>query len=201
MTMCWPLMAWSPLMESAGSASTRPPASRPWMRKRWTQKHCPARCSFASCGGSSGVAFWTPPPRRICAHGRGWVGFPSTHRSASRARTERVSSGSFATVLGGPLALERLHAPAGIEALSSPEARLIDRLPEPNRHGREMLRLTPLELLERLAHGVSANLGHRHCGSATAPPELTASPKNPDASVSCAARYRGVSWLDDRECL
>jgi hypothetical protein len=62
----------------------------------------------------------------------------------------------------GPLALERLHAPAGLEALSSPEARLIYRLPEPDRHGRELLRLTPLELLERLAHLVPPLRIHRH---------------------------------------
>jgi hypothetical protein len=51
----------------------------------------------------------------------------------------------------GPLALERLHAPAGIAALSSPEARLVYRLPEPDVHGRHELRLTPLDLLDRLA--------------------------------------------------
>ncbi len=51
----------------------------------------------------------------------------------------------------GPLALERLHGPADLEALTSPEARLIYRLPEPDVHGRQELRLTPLELLDRLA--------------------------------------------------
>ena len=51
----------------------------------------------------------------------------------------------------GPLALERLYAPAGIGALSSPEARLVYRLPEPDLQGRQALRLTPLELLQRLA--------------------------------------------------
>jgi len=40
----------------------------------------------------------------------------------------------------GPLALERFHAPAGIGALSSPEARLVYRLPEPDVHGRHELR-------------------------------------------------------------
>jgi len=107
--MCWPLVAWSPLMEGAGPASVRPPALR--------------------------------------------------------ARTEWVSSGSFATVLGGPLALERLHAPAGLEALSSPEARLIYRLPEPDRHGRELLRVTPLELLERRRPRSAATISRRSANS------------------------------------
>jgi hypothetical protein len=62
----------------------------------------------------------------------------------------------------GPLALERLHAPAGLEALSSPEARLTDRLPEPDRHGRGVLRLAPLELLKRLARLVPPPRIHRH---------------------------------------
>ena len=51
----------------------------------------------------------------------------------------------------GPLALERLYAPAGIRALSSTEVRLVYRLPEPDVLGRQELRLTLLELLERLA--------------------------------------------------
>jgi hypothetical protein len=34
--------------------------------------------------------------------------------------------------------------------LSSPEARLVYRLPEPDMHGRQELRLTPLERLARL---------------------------------------------------
>jgi hypothetical protein len=51
----------------------------------------------------------------------------------------------------GPLALERLHAPTGIGTLSSAEARLVHRLPEPNVHRPQELRLTPLELLGRLA--------------------------------------------------
>lgn len=62
----------------------------------------------------------------------------------------------------GPLALERLYAPAGIGALSSPEARLVYRLPEPDVHGRQALRLTPLELLERLARLVPPPRLHRH---------------------------------------
>jgi hypothetical protein len=62
----------------------------------------------------------------------------------------------------GPLALERLHAPAGIGTLSSPEARMVYRLPEPDLHGREVLRLTPLELLDRLARLVPPPRVHRH---------------------------------------
>jgi hypothetical protein len=62
----------------------------------------------------------------------------------------------------GPLALERLHAPAGLEALSSPEAPLVYRLPEPDLHGRHELRLTPLELLDRLARLVPPPRIHRH---------------------------------------
>ena len=62
----------------------------------------------------------------------------------------------------GPLALERLYAPAGLAALSSPDARLVYQLPEPDLHGREVLRLTPLELLERLARLVPPPRIHRH---------------------------------------
>ena len=62
----------------------------------------------------------------------------------------------------GPLALERLHAPAGIGALTSVEAHLVYRLPEPDVHGRQELRLTPLELLERLARLVPPPRIHRH---------------------------------------
>lgn len=50
----------------------------------------------------------------------------------------------------GPLAWERLHAPAGIRVLTSEDARLVYRLPEPDVCGRQELRLTPLELVERL---------------------------------------------------
>ena len=62
----------------------------------------------------------------------------------------------------GPFALERLHAPAGLEALTSPEARLVYRLTEPDMHGRQVLRLTPLELLDRLARLVPPPCIHRH---------------------------------------
>ncbi|TVR62586.1 MAG: hypothetical protein EA422_11025 [Gemmatimonadales bacterium] len=52
------------------STSMKPPASRPAMQKPW-----PARCSFAPCGGSPGVASWTPPRWRTCrAHAEGGSG-------------------------------------------------------------------------------------------------------------------------------
>jgi hypothetical protein len=53
-------------------------------------------------------------------------------------------------------------APAGLEALPSPEACLVYRLPVPDMHGREVLRRTPLELLDRLAHLVPPPRIHRH---------------------------------------
>ena len=43
----------------------------------------------------------------------------------------------------GPLALERLHAPGGSGALTSPDARLVYRLPEPDLKGRTELWLSP----------------------------------------------------------
>jgi hypothetical protein len=66
----------------------------------------------------------------------------------------------------GPLALERLHAPIGLEALTSPDARPVYRLPEPDLHGRNELRLTLLELLDRLARLVPPPRihGHRYHG-------------------------------------
>ena len=57
---------------------------------------------------------------------------------------------------------ESFHAPAGLEAHSSPDARLVYRLPEPDRHGRQEPRLTPLELLDRLARLVVPPRIHRH---------------------------------------
>ena len=66
-----------------------------------------------------------------------------------------------ATVRGG-LSPERLHAPGGIEALTSPDARLVYRLPEPDMHGRQELRLMPHELLDRLARLVPPPRIHRH---------------------------------------
>ena len=62
----------------------------------------------------------------------------------------------------GPLVLERLQGPAGIAAPSSPEARLVYRLPNPDVHGRQELRLTLLELLYRLARRVPPPRIHRH---------------------------------------
>jgi len=50
-----------------------------------------------------------------------------------------------------PFAIERLYAPAGIASLASNDSRLVYRPPRPAPDGRTELRLTPLELLERLA--------------------------------------------------
>ena len=50
-----------------------------------------------------------------------------------------------------PFALERLYAPGGIVSLSSPESRLVYRLPKPAPDGRTELLLSPIQLLERLA--------------------------------------------------
>ncbi len=62
----------------------------------------------------------------------------------------------------GPLALERLYAPGGIASLTSPDARLVYRLPAPDPSGRTELWLTPIELLERLARLVPPPRIHRH---------------------------------------
>ena len=67
-----------------------------------------------------------------------------------------------------PFALERLHAPGGIVSLSSPESRLVYRLPKPGNppkvgpDGRTELWLSPLQLLERLARFVPPPRVHRH---------------------------------------
>ena len=61
-----------------------------------------------------------------------------------------------------PFALERLHAPGGIASLSSNESRLVYRLPKPTPDGSTELRLTPLELLERLAPLIPPPRMHRH---------------------------------------
>ena len=85
---------------------------------------------------------------------RTWQGTGGFSVDAS-VRIEREDRAGLARLVRycarGPLALERLHAPAGLEALTSPEACLVYRLPEPDRHGHHELRLTPLELLDRLA--------------------------------------------------
>ena len=73
-----------------------------------------------------------------------------------------MASGARRYCARGPLALERLHAPGGIEALTSPDARLVYRLPEPDMHGRQELRLTPHELLDRRARLVPPPRIHRH---------------------------------------
>jgi hypothetical protein len=62
----------------------------------------------------------------------------------------------------GPLALERLHAIDGQEALASPQARLLYRLAEPDLQGRTELVLSPPELLERLAKLIPPPRVHRH---------------------------------------
>jgi hypothetical protein len=61
-----------------------------------------------------------------------------------------------------PFALHRLHAMGGNEALRSPEARLLYRLPGPTPDGRTVLLLSPLELLQRLACLVPPPRVHRH---------------------------------------
>jgi hypothetical protein len=61
-----------------------------------------------------------------------------------------------------PFALERLYAPAGIASLASNDSRLLYRLPRPAPDGRTELRLTPLELLERLARLIPPPRLHRH---------------------------------------
>jgi hypothetical protein len=62
----------------------------------------------------------------------------------------------------GPLALERLHALDGTASLASPNARLVYFLPAPDPDGRTEIRLTPLELLDRLARLVPPPRIHRH---------------------------------------
>ena len=61
-----------------------------------------------------------------------------------------------------PFALERLHAPGGIVSLTSPDARLVYRLPKPAPDGRTELLLSPLQLLERIARFVPPPRVHRH---------------------------------------
>ena len=61
-----------------------------------------------------------------------------------------------------PFALERLYAPGGIVSLSSPESKLVYRLPKPAPDGRTDLLLSPIQLLERLARFVTPPRLHRH---------------------------------------
>ena len=63
---------------------------------------------------------------------------------------------------GTPRALARLHALGGTAALASPDARLLYRLPGPDRDGRSELMLSPLELLERLARLITPPRIHHH---------------------------------------
>jgi hypothetical protein len=62
----------------------------------------------------------------------------------------------------GPLALERLHALDEQDALASPDARLLYRLPEPDLQGRTEIVFSPPELLERLARLIPPPRIHRH---------------------------------------
>jgi len=61
-----------------------------------------------------------------------------------------------------PFALERLHALGDSAALASEDARLLYRLPEPDRHGRSALVLSPFELLDRISRLVPPPRVHRH---------------------------------------
>lgn len=61
-----------------------------------------------------------------------------------------------------PFALHRLQATGGHDSLSSPDARLLYRLPRPTPDGRTVLLLTPLELLQRLSRLVPPPRIHRH---------------------------------------
>src|SRR5690606_16770526 len=61
-----------------------------------------------------------------------------------------------------PFALERLHALGDAAALASEDARLLYRLPEPDRHGRSALVLSPLELLDRISRLIPPPRVHRH---------------------------------------
>ena len=61
-----------------------------------------------------------------------------------------------------PFALERLHAPSETRSLASNDSRLVYRLPRPIPDGGTVLRLTPLELLERLSHLIPPPRLHQH---------------------------------------
>ncbi len=106
---------------------------------------------------SARTASSTNPMPTACSPGRAPAGSASMPPYASRATTEAASSDSSAGYppkVGGarpPFSLERLHAPAGTRSLASTEARLVYRLPRPTPDGRTELRLSPLDLLERLA--------------------------------------------------
>ena len=61
-----------------------------------------------------------------------------------------------------PFALERLYAPGGIVSLTSPESKLVYRLPKPTPDGRTEIVLSPIQLLERLVRFVPPPRVHRH---------------------------------------
>ena len=75
-------------------------------------------------------------------------------RCASRARTGPAWSGCYATRARPPFALERLEQVG--------HNQLVYRFPKPQPDGSTQLRLTPLELLERLAALIPPPRLHRH---------------------------------------
>ena len=75
-------------------------------------------------------------------------------RCVSRARTGPAWSGCYATRARPPFALERL------EQLGHDQ--LVYRSPKPQPNGRTELRVTPLELLDRLAALIPPPRLHRH---------------------------------------
>ena len=83
-----------------------------------------------------------------------------------------------------PFALERLHAPAGVVSLSSPESRLLYRLPKPAPDGRTELLLSPLQLLERLARLIPPGTDAKRWSCAPTPIPRRAGPQC-QAPVRC----------------
>ena len=75
-------------------------------------------------------------------------------RSESKARTGPVWNGCYATRARPPFALERLEQVG--------HNQLVYRFPKPQPDGSTQLRLTPLELLERLAALIPPPRLHRH---------------------------------------
>jgi len=61
-----------------------------------------------------------------------------------------------------PFALHRLRPEPSKRSLSSPDARLVYELPRPARDGRTRIRLSPFELLDRLARLIPPRRVHRH---------------------------------------
>ena len=62
----------------------------------------------------------------------------------------------------GAIPARSLYAPGGIVSLSSPESRLVYRLPKPAPDGRTELMLSPIQLLERLVRFIPPPRVHRH---------------------------------------